>query len=107
MLVCTLTILCRRTSFANPVRNYPYDKEPLWLVMGWWGFVFGFDDMFRCSNLFHEHADYGVEFVHSCLARDNDVVQFLDRVLLEGQLGFKIFNTGRGVLFCHGASITP
>ncbi len=75
--------------------------------MGWWGFVFGFDDMFGCPNLFREHADYGVEFVYSCLARDDDVVQFLDCVFLEGQLGFKIFDPGRDVLFCHGASFTP
>ena len=75
--------------------------------MGRWGFVFGFDDRFRCSNLFREHADYGVEFVYSCLARDDDVVQFLDCVFLEGQLGFKIFDTGRDVLVCHGASFTP
>jgi hypothetical protein len=26
---------------------------------------------------------------------------------LEGQLGFKIFDTGRDVLVCHSASFTP
>ncbi|GIT39704.1 MAG: hypothetical protein Ct9H300mP8_09000 [Gammaproteobacteria bacterium] len=32
--------------------------------MGWRGFVFGFDNSVRCSNLFHDHADHGVVFVH-------------------------------------------
>ena len=52
--------------------------------MGWLGFVFRFDVVFRRSNLFREHTDHGVEFIYACLARNDDVVQFLDRVLLEG-----------------------
>ena len=107
MLGFSLLILCGPAGFANPARVSPYDKQTLGSVMGWRRFVLRVDDMFRRSNLFHKHADHGVVFVDARLARDNDVVQFLDRVLLEGQLGFKIFNTGRGVLFCHGASITP